>query len=189
MLSKELELALIKAIKEAKNHRHEYVTVEHMLYGLLHDDLARHIIDKCGGNNETLKDRLERFFESGMPVLKTNDAEPAQTVAFNRVLQRAVSHVQSCGKKQVDTGDVLVSIFTEPDSHAVYFLGSEGVGRLEVVEYISHSLPEYLQKRTAPAAADQGIRNRKRNRTSRPMPWMNSPSISPNGPQRERSTR
>ncbi|WP_028317702.1 ATP-dependent Clp protease ATP-binding subunit ClpA [Desulfobulbus elongatus] len=145
MLSKELELALIKAIKEAKNHRHEYVTVEHMLYGLLHDDLARHIIDKCGGNNNTLKERLERFFETSMPVMKSADSEPAQTVAFNRVLQRAVSHVQSCGKKQVDTGDVLVSIFTEPDSHAVYFLGSEGVGRMEVVEYISHSLPEYLQ--------------------------------------------
>ncbi|WP_310599153.1 ATP-dependent Clp protease ATP-binding subunit ClpA [Desulfobulbus sp.] len=145
MLSKELELALIKAIKEAKNHRHEYVTVEHMLYGLLHDDLARHIIDKCGGNNSTLKERLERFFETSMPVMKSTESEPAQTVAFNRVLQRAVSHVQSCGKKQVDTGDVLVSIFTEPDSHAVYFLGSEGVGRMEVVEYISHSLPEYLQ--------------------------------------------
>jgi ATP-dependent Clp protease ATP-binding subunit ClpA len=140
-----LELALIKAIKEAKSHRHEYVTVEHMLYGLLHDDLARHIIDKCGGNNQNLKERLERFFETGMPVMKGGDSEPAQTVAFNRVLQRAVSHVQSCGKKQVDTGDVLVSIFTEQDSHAVYFLGSEGVGRLEVVEYISHNLPEYLQ--------------------------------------------
>ncbi|MCL2789652.1 MAG: ATP-dependent Clp protease ATP-binding subunit ClpA [Desulfobulbus sp.] len=145
MLSKELELALIKAIKEAKNHRHEYVTVEHMLYGLLHDDLARHIIDKCGGNNTTLKERIEHFFETSMPIMKNAGSEPAQTVAFNRVLQRAVSHVQSCGKKQVDTGDVLVSIFTEPDSHAVYFLGSEGVGRMEVMEYISHSLPEYLQ--------------------------------------------
>ncbi len=158
MLSKELESALIKAIKEAKNHRHEYVTVEHMLYGLLHDDLTRHIIDKCGGNNQNIKDRLERFFETGMPVLKDTDSEPAQTVAFNRVLQRAVSHVQSCGKKQVDTGDVLVSIFTEPDSHAVYFLGSEGVGRLEVVEYISHSLPEYLQSeplRQAPPGQQQ----------------------------------
>ncbi|WP_028583460.1 ATP-dependent Clp protease ATP-binding subunit ClpA [Desulfogranum mediterraneum] len=154
MLSKELEQALIKAIKEAKSHRHEYVTVEHMLYGLLHDDLTRHIIDKCGGNNDNIKDRLERFFETGMPVIKDNDGDPAQTVAFNRVLQRAVSHVQSCGKKQVDTGDVLVSILTEPDSHAVYFLGSEGVGRLEVVEYISHELPEKLQneprKQSAP---------------------------------------
>ncbi|PIE57299.1 MAG: ATP-dependent Clp protease ATP-binding subunit ClpA [Desulfobulbus propionicus] len=145
MLSKELELALIKAIKEAKNHRHEYVTVEHMLYGLLHDDLARHIIDKCGGNNANILQRLERFFANGMPIVKSNQVEPAQTVAFNRVLQRAVSHVQSCGKKQVDTGDVLVSILTEPDSHAVYFLGSEGIARLEVVEYISHGLPEYLK--------------------------------------------
>ncbi|RUM34972.1 MAG: ATP-dependent Clp protease ATP-binding subunit ClpA [Desulfobulbus sp.] len=146
MLSRELEMALIKAIKEAKIKKHEYVTVEHMLWGLLHDDLATHIIDKCGGNHDTIKERLERFFAGGMPVLKDTDGEPAQTVAFNRVLQRAVNHVQSCGKKQVDTGDVLVSIFAEPDSHAVYFLGSEGVGRMEVVEYISHNLPEGLQK-------------------------------------------
>ncbi len=146
MLSRELELALIKAIKEAKTKKHEYVTVEHMLWGLLHDDLATHIIDKCGGNHDTIKDRLERFFAGGMPVLKEGEGEPAQTVAFNRVLQRAVNHVQSCGKKQVDTGDVLVSIFAEPDSHAVYFLGSEGVGRMEVVEYISHNLPDNLQR-------------------------------------------
>jgi ATP-dependent Clp protease ATP-binding subunit ClpA len=145
MLSRELELALIKAIKEAKIHRHEYVTVEHMLYGLLHDDLAKHVITQCGGSEEKLKRRLERFFTSGLPVMKNSSEEPAQTVAFNRVLQRAVNHVQSCGKKQVDTGDVLVAIFAEPDSHAVYFLGTEGIGRLEVLEYISHSLPESFQ--------------------------------------------
>ncbi|MDY0351890.1 MAG: ATP-dependent Clp protease ATP-binding subunit ClpA [Desulfobulbaceae bacterium] len=146
MLSRELELALIKAIKEAKAYRHEYVTVEHMLYGLLHDDLARHVITNCGGNEENLKKRLERFFAGGLPIMKSATGEPAQTVAFNRVLQRAVNHVQSCGKKEVDTGDVLVSIFSEPDSHAVYFLGSEGIGRLDVVEYISHAMPETLQR-------------------------------------------
>ena len=158
MLSRELELALIKAIKEAKSYRHEYVTVEHMLYGLLHDDLAKHVITSCGGNEENLKKRLERFFAGGLPILKNTATEPAQTVAFNRVLQRAVNHVQSCGKKQVDTGDILVSIFAEPDSHAVYFLGSEGVGRLDVVEYISHALPESLQKeplRRTDAAPDK----------------------------------
>ena len=141
MLSKDLELALIKAIKEAKQHRHEYVTVEHMLYGLLHDELARHIIESCGGNNENLKERLERFFNGSMPVLKGEAGEPAQTLAFNRVLQRAVNHVQSCGKKEVDPGDVLVAIFNEQDSYAVYFLGTEGIGRMEVVEYIAHGLP------------------------------------------------
>ncbi len=149
MLSRELELALIKAIKEAKYHRHEYVTVEHMLYGLLHDDLARHIITSCGGNNDNLKGRLERFFSSNsVPILRDKSSEPSQTVAFNRVLQRAVSHVQSCGKKQVDSGDVLVALFNEQDSHAVYFLGTEGLGRMEVVEYISHGLPEHM--RTGP---------------------------------------
>ena len=146
MLSRELELALIKAIKEAKTHRHEYVTVEHMLYGLLYDDLTKHVINQCGGNEEKLKKRLERFFSGGLPVLKNSSAEPSQTVAFNRVLQRAVNHVQSCGKKQVDTGDVLVAIFAEPDSHAVYFLGTEGIGRLDVLEYIAHSLPETFQQ-------------------------------------------
>ena len=70
MLSRELEQALIVGIKEARRRRHEYVTVEHMLFGLLHDDLARHIISACGGSNEHLKERLERFFLGGMPVLK-----------------------------------------------------------------------------------------------------------------------
>ncbi len=164
MLSRELELALIKAIKEAKTHRHEYVTVEHMLYGLLHDDLARHIIDKCGGNNDNLKQRLERFFSGSLPVLKDREGEPAQTIAFNRVLQRAVNHVQSCGKKQVDTGDVLVSIFTETESHAVYFLGSEGVGRLEVMEYISHHIPEGLQREPLRQAPQQPRTRQKKKR-------------------------
>ena len=150
MLSRELELALIKAIKEAKAKKHEYVTVEHMLWGLLHDDLAAHIINKCGGDNNSIRERLKEFLAGGVPLLGAGKDEPSQTVAFNRVLQRAVNHVQSCGKKEVDTGDVLVSIFAEPDSHAVYFLGSEGVGRLEVVEYISHNIPENLQKKPAP---------------------------------------
>ncbi|MDH3348215.1 MAG: ATP-dependent Clp protease ATP-binding subunit ClpA [Desulfobulbaceae bacterium] len=148
MLSRELELALIKAIKEAKTHRHEYVTVEHMLYGLLDDDFTKHIITNCGGNFSSLKERLERFFAGGLPTLQNSETEPAHTVAFNRVLQRAVNHVQSCGKKQVDTGDVLVAIFAEPDSHAVYFLGTEGIGRIDVVEYISHGMPEHTADQT-----------------------------------------
>ncbi|WPD24343.1 MAG: ATP-dependent Clp protease ATP-binding subunit ClpA [Candidatus Electrothrix scaldis] len=150
MLSRELELALIKAIKEAKAKKHEYVTVEHMLWGLLHDELAAHIINKCGGDNNSIRERLQEFLAGGVPLLGADKDEPSQTVAFNRVLQRAVNHVQSCGKKEVDTGDVLVSIFAEPDSHAVYFLGSEGVGRMDVVEYISHNIPETLQQKPAP---------------------------------------
>lgn len=148
MLSKPLEVALVRAIREAKSYHHEYVTVEHMLYGLLHDELAEYIIKECGGSADNLKKRLESFFSGELPTVPSGD--PAQTVGFNRVLQRAVAHVQSCGKKEVDSGDVLVSIFSEAESHAVYFLGSEGLGRMSVVEFISHSLPDDLQKEPLP---------------------------------------
>lgn len=148
MLSKSLEKSLILAIREAKNHNHEYVTVEHMLYGLLHDDLTSFIIEECGGSIDTLKEQLEKFFIREIPKLSSTGAgEPAQTIAFNRVLQRAVAHVQSCGKQQVDSGDVLVAIFSEDESHAVYFLTAVGIGKVAVVNFISHELPaEGLQK-------------------------------------------
>ncbi len=147
MLSKTLEMALIRAIREAKSYNHEYVTIEHMLYGLLHDDLTRYIIRECGGSIDNLKERLEKFFSGEIPRLSTeNSNEPSQTLAFNRVLQRAVAHVQSCGKQEVDSGDVLVSIFSEAESHAVYFLGSEGIGRMAVVNFVSHELPQHLQQ-------------------------------------------
>ena len=146
MLSKTLEKSLIRAIREAKNHNHEYVTVEHLLYGLLHDDLASYIINECGGSLEILKERLEKYLLNEIPKIGAGEQqEPTQTLAFNRVLQRAVAHVQSCGKKEVDSGDVLVSIFSEAESHAVYFLSSVGVGRMAVVNFISHELPEGLQ--------------------------------------------
>jgi ATP-dependent Clp protease ATP-binding subunit ClpA len=151
MLSKTLEKSLIRAIREAKNHKHEYVTVEHLLYGLLHDDLATYIINECGGSLDILKERLENYFLGEIPKLTSADQqEPTQTLAFNRVLQRAVAHVQSCGKKEVDSGDVLVSIFSEAESHAVYFLSSVGVGRMAVVNFISHELPEGLQTEPLP---------------------------------------
>ncbi len=143
MFNRKLEMSLVMAIREAKTYNHEYVTVEHMLYGLLHDDFAVRIISNCGGNTEKLKKRLMDFFSSELPTHNTTIAkEPAQTIAFNRVLQRAINHVQSCGKDEVDSGDVLVAIFSEPESHAVYFLSSEGVDRMSILESISHGLPD-----------------------------------------------
>ncbi|NOR23064.1 MAG: ATP-dependent Clp protease ATP-binding subunit ClpA [Desulforhopalus sp.] len=148
MLSKTLEKSLILAIREAKTHNHEYVTVEHMLYGLLHDELTNYIINECGGSTQVLKERLEKFFLLEIPKFSdSGSGEPAQTIAFNRVLQRAVAHVQSCGKQKVDSGDVLVSILAEEESHAVYFLTSIGIGKMSVVNFISHELPaDGLQK-------------------------------------------
>ncbi len=151
MLSKTLEAALIRAIKEAKSQNHEFVTVEHMLYGLLHDDLAAYIITECGGSVDALKQQLESFLNKEIPTVSVSSGgDPTQTIAFNRVLQRAVAHVQSCGKKEVDASDVLVAIFSETESHAVYFLSSMGVGRMAVVNMIAHELPEGLQQAPLP---------------------------------------
>ena len=126
MFSQKLEMALVTAVRQAKNHRHEFVTVEHLLYGILQDDLINRIIKQCGGSLENLQKRLEKFFDGELPTQKISDANaPVQTLGFNRVLQRAIGHVQSCGKEEVDSGDILVAIFSELDSHAVYFLSSE----------------------------------------------------------------
>ncbi len=158
MLNKNLEESLIRAIREAKSRNHEYVTVEHMLYGLLHDDLAFHIIKECGGSTKELKEMLEGFFVKQIPQIPgANRGEPIQTRAFKRVLQRAVSHVQSCGKLEVDSGDVLVSLFEEQESHAVYFLASIGIEKMPVIHFISHELPpEGLQKAPFPASSVNG---------------------------------
>ena len=142
MINQKLEMALVKAIREAKGRRHEHVTVEHILYALLHDELAAEIIAGCGGDVEHLKDKLEKFFASSLSAIRpTSQAEPIQTIGFNRVLQRAIAHVQSCGKKEVDSADVLVAIFTEPESYAAYFLKLEGIEKVVVLEYVSVNYP------------------------------------------------
>ncbi|MDA8164261.1 MAG: AAA family ATPase, partial [Desulfobacteraceae bacterium] len=156
MINQKLELALVMAIREAKSHRHEHVTVEHILYGLLHDELATEIINRCGGSKDSLKKKLEEFFATNLPTLKEESAhDPTQTIGFNRVLQRAIAHVQSCGKKEVDSGDVLVAIFAEPDSFAAYFLQTEGLSRLNVVECISHGMPKPAMGGGAEPQGDQ----------------------------------
>ncbi len=143
MIGTKLEIALVFAIREAKSHSHEHVTVEHILFGLLQDDLTVRIIEACGGDIRSLHKKLEQFFNKNLLDINSDKKhEPTQTIGFNRVLQRAIAHVQSSGKKEVDSGDVLVAIFSEHDSYAVYFLKAEGVTRLEVVKYISHGLPD-----------------------------------------------
>ncbi|MGV1100673.1 ATP-dependent Clp protease ATP-binding subunit ClpA [Thiovibrio sp. JS02] len=139
MINAKLEIALVRAIREAKIRKHEHVTVEHILYGLLDDDLAAGIIEGCGGDPEGMKKKLEDFFTSNLPtVQEAMGHDPIQTLGFNRVLQRAIAHVQSCGKKEVDAGDVLAAIFSETESFAVYFLHSEGISKLDVTDFISH---------------------------------------------------
>ncbi len=146
MISHQLEAALVRAVRAAKQYRHEYVTVEHILYGLLEDEQAVAIITGCGGDPANLKKRLQKFFAEHLAsIVQEEPVEPMKTIGFNRVLQRAVFHVQSCGKREVDASDVLVAIFAEPDSYACYFLQNEGLSRFEVVQYIAHGDPAIRQ--------------------------------------------
>ncbi|MDP2645496.1 MAG: ATP-dependent Clp protease ATP-binding subunit ClpA [Desulfobacterales bacterium] len=141
MISKELSISLSFAVKEAKKRRHEYVCIEHVLFAFLHIDAGIEIIDHCGGNVENLKKVLEEFFSDKVTRLPDGDDYVLQqTVAFQRVIQRAINHARSSEKKEVNIGDILASVFLEEDSHAAFFLNAEGMLRIDVLNYISHAV-------------------------------------------------
>ncbi|NJB66607.1 ATP-dependent Clp protease ATP-binding subunit ClpA [Desulfobaculum xiamenense] len=142
MLSKRLENVLSSAVKEVKRRSHEYLTLEHLLYAVLLEETGRDILVNCGVNVIRLKHQLERFFIDHMEILpEDHTGEVVQTLGVQRVLQRAILHIQSSGREKVDVGDVLAALFEEDDSYAVYFLRSHGVTRLDILEYISHGMP------------------------------------------------
>ena len=137
MISRELEVTLGLALREAMRRQHEYLTLEHVLYALLHDHDVSEVVRHCGGNLDRLREDVDQFLQEKMERLPGDQpAEPTQTIGFRRVLQRAAMHVQSAGKEQIDGRDVLVSMFRETDSHAVYLLERQGITRLDVVSYI-----------------------------------------------------
>lgn len=142
MLSKDLELTLNQAFKEARAKRQEYLTVEHLLLALLDNHSAMEVLTACGANIERLRKELKQFIEDTTPTIPQNepDRDTQPTLGFQRVLQRAVFHVQSSGRSEVTGANVLVAIFSEQDSQAVYFLKQENVSRLDVVNYISHGV-------------------------------------------------
>ena len=139
MISKELSTALGFAVREAKKRRHEYVCVEHVLYAILNHDSGLETIEKCGGSPEHIKEDLEKFFDE--KLTKIDAAEEyvlQQTIGFQRMIQRAINHARSAEKSEVNLGDILASIFQEKDSHAAFYLESEGITRLDVLRHISH---------------------------------------------------
>ena len=141
MLDKELEQTLNQAFREARGNNHEFMTVEHLLLALLDNNASREILLACGANIVALKDELDTFLQETVPLLPPNDERDTQpTLGFQRVLQRAVFHVQSSGKHEVSAANVLVAIFSEQESQAVFFLKKQDITRLEVVNYISHGL-------------------------------------------------
>ncbi len=147
MISKELSETLGFAVREARKRRHEYVCIEHLLFAILYDKNGMEIIENCGGNIANLRNALELFFSQRMvSVPEGNEYVLQQTVAFQRVLQRAINHVRSAEKQEVSVSDILASIFQEKDSHAEYFLNAEGISRLDVLSYISHGSSRSLYK-------------------------------------------
>ncbi|ROR32617.1 ATP-dependent Clp protease ATP-binding subunit ClpA [Inmirania thermothiophila] len=141
MLSKELELTLNRAFREAREKRHEFLTVEHLLLALLDNPTAADVLRHCGADIERLRGELTEFLEETTPLIGPGDERETQpTLGFQRVLQRAVFQVQSSGKKEVTGANVLVAIFSEQKSQAVYFLSRQNITRLDVVNYIAHGI-------------------------------------------------
>lgn len=142
MLSKELELTLNLAFKEARDKRHEFMTVEHLLLALLDNSSAANVLHACGAHLEHLRNELSAFVDETTPLIPVSEPhrETQPTLGFQRVLQRAVFHVQSAGKEEVTGANVLAAIFSEQDSQSVYFLKKENITRLDIVNYISHGI-------------------------------------------------
>jgi ATP-dependent Clp protease ATP-binding subunit ClpA len=141
VLSSELEFCLNQAFRDARTHRHEFLTVEHLLLSLLDAPKVREVLQGCGADLKRLTEELKQHIDTKTPILATTDEREVQpTMGFQRVLQRAMFHVQSSGKQEAGVVNVLVAIFSEKQSHAVYLLGLQHVGRLDVVHFISHGL-------------------------------------------------
>ncbi len=142
MLSRELEVTLNLAFKDARQKRHELMSVEHLLLSLLDNTSAVSVLGACGADIEKLRAELEEFLEATTPLIpqNENDRETQPTLGFQRVLQRSVFHVQSSGKKEVDGANVLVAIFSEQESHAVFLLKQQDVNRIDIVNFIAHGV-------------------------------------------------
>ncbi|VAW64650.1 ATP-dependent Clp protease ATP-binding subunit ClpA [hydrothermal vent metagenome] len=146
MLSKELEASLNVAFNEARNKRHEYITVEHLLLALLDNASANVVLKACGADLHRLKGDISQYLDENTPVFHEDQVGEVQpTLGFQRVLQRAVFHVQSSGKKEVTGANVLVAIYGEQESQAIYLLHQQDVNRLDIVNYVSHGISKISQ--------------------------------------------
>ena len=152
MLSQELEFCLNDAFAAAREARHEFMTVEHLLLAILDTPKIREILKSCGADTTKLKAELKQFIDQTTPRLPGGEDRDVQpTLGFQRVLQRAVFHVQSSGKKEVTVANVLVAIFSEKQSHAAYLLSMQDVSRLDIVNFIAHGLSKSAGEERASA--------------------------------------
>jgi ATP-dependent Clp protease ATP-binding subunit ClpA len=151
MLSKELEVTLNNAFKNAHDKRHEFITVEHLLLALLDNDSAEAIMKACGCNIKLLRGQLTQFIDETISLIPLGvQRETQPTLGFQRVLQRAVFHVQASDKKEVSGANLFVALFSEQDSHAVYLLNKQDISRLDVVNYLAHGISKIDQENQSP---------------------------------------
>jgi ATP-dependent Clp protease ATP-binding subunit ClpA len=180
MLSKELEFSLNLAFKEAREKHHEFMTVEHLLFALLGNPSAVEVLRACGADLEQLKQELARFLDETTPRLAAEDTRETQpTLGFQRVLQRAVFHVQTSDKNEVTGANVLVAMFSEQESQAVYLLNRMNITRLDVVTESPRCMNRAMK--TSKARGRDPLP-----RAGRNSHWRISPPISTNLPPRER---
>jgi ATP-dependent Clp protease ATP-binding subunit ClpA len=160
MLSRNLEQTLHKALSEATKRTHEYATLEHLLLALTYDQDAMAVLRSCGVSLDKAKEALEKYLDNDLAYLKTSEGEEAKpTTAFQRVLQRAAIHVQSSGREEVTGANVLIALFSERESHAVYFLQEQEMTRFDAVNYISHGIakvPGIEPTQVSPKGTEEG---------------------------------
>ena len=159
MIAQELEVSLHMAFVEARQQRHEFITVEHLLLALTDNPSASEVLKACAANIDELRKNLDQFVKDNTPTVGgTDEVDTQPTLGFQRVIQRAIMHVQSSGggKKEVTGANVLVAIFGEKDSHAVYYLHQQGVTRLDVVNFIAHGIRKAEPPESSKAAGSAG---------------------------------
>lgn len=170
MIAQELEVSLHLAFVEARQKRHEFVTVEHLLLALVDNPSAADALRACGAQPEVLRRELSKFIADHTPTMTgEGDYDTQPTLGFQRVVQRAILHAQSSGKKEINGASVLAAIYGEKDSHAVYHLQKQGVSRLDVVNYIAHGVSKVQPAKAVP---EEGLRAAVTR--GRPGRWSNS---------------
>ncbi len=165
MIAQELEVSLHMAFMDARQKRHELITVEHLLLAMLDNPSASEVLNACGAKIEKLRTDIAGHIEEHTPIVSGSDEVDTQpTLGFQRVIQRAMLHVQSSGKKEVTGANVLVAIFGEKDSHAVYFLHQQGIARLDIVNFIAHGISKVTEtenKESISEEADSDVKTNK----------------------------
>ena len=166
MIAQELEVSLHMAFMDARQKRHELITVEHLLLAMIDNPSASEVLTACGAKVEKLRTDIAGHIEEHTPIVSGNDDVDTQpTLGFQRVIQRAMLHVQSSGKKEVTGANVLVAIFGEKDSHAVYFLHQQGIARLDVVNFIAHGISKVTETQNKDSVSSEAESEVKSNKS------------------------